>query len=256
MHSYIPLYRTFIKKIDMRSTPRIKYLLLLLVVFVSSCSQSYKIEGTSSIRMLDGKKLYIKAYSNDEWIQVDSAEIVHGNFYMTGSIDSTYMAMLFMDNNAIMPFIMEGGNLRITLSNSLFMVKGTPLNDSLYTFLENRNQFDIDLENLKRKEARMMMNGYSIAQIQNKIEPEEKRILFEKQEHTKNFIKRNYNNILGTNTFIMLCGLMQYPIITPLIQEILDDAPESFISNTLIYKYVQIAEENQKLLDMRNSLLP
>ena len=236
----------------MYSTFRIKYFLLFLILIISSCSQSYRIEGTSSIHMLDGKKLYIRAYLNDHWTKVDSAEIVHGNFYMTGSIDSTYMAMLFMDNNAIMPFIMEGGNMRITISNSVFTVKGTPLNDSLYTFLENRNQFDIELEDLKRKEARMMISGFTLSEIQHKIEPEEQRILFEKQEHTKNFIKRNYNNLLGTNTFIMLCGLMQYPVITPLIQDIIDDAPESFLSNELVKRYVKIAKENQRLLDMRN----
>ena len=56
--------------------------LLLLFVF-TSCSRKYKIEGASSVTSLDGKMLFIKVLQNGEWLNIDSAEVVHGLFSTT-----------------------------------------------------------------------------------------------------------------------------------------------------------------------------
>ena len=61
--------------------------LLLLFVF-TSCSRKYKIEGASSVTSLDGKMLFIKVLQNGEWLNIDSAEVVHGLFSMKGKVDS------------------------------------------------------------------------------------------------------------------------------------------------------------------------
>ena len=240
----------------MRFIHTFKYLLIILVAFsATSCSRAYKIEGTSSIRLLDGKKLYVKTFANGAWNKVDSTEIVHGAFSMKGKTDSAFMAMLFMDNNAILPLIIEKGDIRVTLTNSTFSVKGTPMNDSLYNLIDKRIQYDTKLEDLKRKEARMMMSGYSLAQIHKEIATEEERIIFEKRNYSKEFIMRNYNNLLGPNTFVIICSLMKYPMLTPMTREVLQDAPESFTSNELVQRFLTIAQENQEIIDARNAFV-
>ena len=43
----------------------------------------------------------------------------------------------------------------------------------------------------------------------------------------KTFIQENYNNVLGTGVFLMLCNGFPYPVLTPIMEEIINDAPDS-----------------------------
>ena len=45
---------------------------LMATVLLASCSSSYNITGTSSVQMLDGKKLYLKNVRNDQKENIDS----------------------------------------------------------------------------------------------------------------------------------------------------------------------------------------
>ena len=65
-------------------------------------------------------------------INVDSAEVVHGLFKMQGEIDSAVIASLYMDEQSILPLVMESGNIQIQIDNGRLTVSGTPLNDVLY----------------------------------------------------------------------------------------------------------------------------
>lgn len=47
--------------------------LLLLLVFFTSCTRKYKVEGSSSVTSLDGKMLFLKTLQNGQWVAVDSA---------------------------------------------------------------------------------------------------------------------------------------------------------------------------------------
>lgn len=40
---------------------------VLLLPFLASCTNKYKIEGTSSVNGLDGKMLYLKTMKDGEW---------------------------------------------------------------------------------------------------------------------------------------------------------------------------------------------
>ena len=73
----------------------------------TSCASEYKIEGSSSVSRLDGKMLFVKVPSGDRMLSIDSAEVIHGMFKMEGITDSTSMASLYMDDESIMPFVIE-----------------------------------------------------------------------------------------------------------------------------------------------------
>ena len=83
--------------------------LLLLLVFFTSCSRKYKVEGSSSVTSLDGKMLFLKTLQNGQWVAVDSAEVIHGLFSMKGPVDSVMMVTLYMDDEGIMPLVLEDG---------------------------------------------------------------------------------------------------------------------------------------------------
>ena len=115
--------------------------LLLLFVF-TSCSRKYKIEGASSVTSLDGKMLFIKVLQNGEWLNIDSAEVVHGLFSMKGKVDSVVMATLYIGDESIMPLVIEKGNIQVSITNTELVAKGTALNNALYAFIDKKNSLD------------------------------------------------------------------------------------------------------------------
>lgn len=133
--------------------------LLLLLVFFTSCARKYKVEGSSSVTSLDGKMLFLKTLQNGQWVAVDSAEVIHGLFSMKGPVDSVMMVTLYMDDEGIMPLVLEDGKIEVSISNTQLAAKGTLLNDRLYEFIEKRNALELQIEELDRKEARMVLDG-------------------------------------------------------------------------------------------------
>ena len=129
----------------------------MLLALLASCSRTYKVEGSSSVTSLDGKMLYLKLMQGDEWQTVDSAEVIHGFFKMKGAADSVRMVMLYMGQEGIMPLVLESGKVEVSISNGQLQAKGTPLNDKLYEFIDKRNEMEVQIEELDRKEARLVL---------------------------------------------------------------------------------------------------
>lgn len=91
---------------------------LLTLATLTSCANSYNIQGSSDVQMLDGRMLYLKVFKNSDLKNVDSCDVVHGKFQFTGTVDSTRMATLFMDDESIMPVVIERGEIVIKIDNS------------------------------------------------------------------------------------------------------------------------------------------
>lgn len=214
----------------------------------TSCASEYKIEGSSSVSRLDGKMLFIKVPNGDRMLNIDSAEVIHGIFKMEGVADSTVIASLYMDDESIMPFVIEKGKIAINIDNARIMVSGTPLNDRLYTFVGKKTSLDDRAYELERKESRMIMDGKAPDEIQREITKEREKLAGEMNALAKEFIQQNYNNVLGPGVFIMLCSNFPYPVMTPLIEEILEEAPDAFKNNPLVKDYITIARSNMEKL--------
>ena len=113
---------------------------LLAVLALTSCAGSYNIQGTSNVATLDGHKLYLKVLGEDAVKNIDSCDIVHGQFAFAGTLDSTQMANLYMDQMSLLPVVLEDGEITIRLNNTQQSIGGTPLNDKLYEFLKSFDQ--------------------------------------------------------------------------------------------------------------------
>ena len=77
---------------------RIFYAFIALMA-LASCANSYDISGTSNVSTLDGRMLYLKILENNDFKNVDSCDVVHGQFHFQGSVDSMKMANIFMDDD-------------------------------------------------------------------------------------------------------------------------------------------------------------
>lgn len=222
------------------------FLSVLSLLVFTSCASEYQIEGNSSVSRLDGKMLFVKMPSDEGMVNVDSAEIVHGLFAMRGEIDSTYIASLYMDDESIMPFVMERGSIRIKIENANISVVGTPLNDRLNDFIVKKNSLDDRAYELERMEMRLIMDGVSQQEIEVQMKEESNKLSDEMNALAKSFIQTNYENVLGPGVFIMLCNSFPYPMLTPVVEEIVNEAPESFQNNLMVSEYMKVARENME----------
>ena len=175
--------------------------LLLLLVFFTSCARKYKVEGSSSVTSLDGKMLFLKTLQNGQWVAVDSAEVIHGLFSMKGPVDSVMMVTLYMDDEGIMPLVLEDGKIEVSISNTQLVAKGTLLNDRLYEFIEKRNALELQIEELDRKEARMVLDGANLEDVHKELAKEGETLVEEMNNYVKQFIIDNNENVLGPSVF-------------------------------------------------------
>ena len=225
------------------------YAVIITLVF-TSCASEYQIQGSSSVSRLDGKMLFVKVPQGNDMMNVDSAEVVHGMFKMQGEIDTTMIASLYMDDQSIMPLVMEKGSIEIQIDNARITVKGTPLNEKLYDFVGKKSSLDDRAYEVERMESRMIMDGHPMDVVEKEINKEREKLTNEMNELVKTFIQDNYENVLGPGVFLMLCNGFPYPLLTPLMEEIVEKAPDSFKNHSLIKEYVEVARENmQKMND-------
>lgn len=220
---------------------------------LTACGKKYKIDGISSVSRLDGKMLFIKVPSNGQMVNIDSAEVIHGLFKMEGKVDSTVIGSLYMDDEVIMPFVIESGKININIDNSGITIKGTPLNDSFNDFVMKKNSLDDRAYDVERLESRMIMDGENPETIRTEIEKKRAEISDEMDKLAKEFIQTNYENVLGPGVFIMLCNTLPYPMMTPVLDEIVEKAPDSFKNNPMIKEYVSVARSNMEQIRSMSS---
>lgn len=227
---------------------------LLALLLCASCSRGYRIEGQSSVTSLDGKMLYLKTLQDGDWVAVDSAEVIHGLFKMKGPVDSVRMVTLYMGDEGLMPLVLENGHIRVDIANVQMKAEGTPLNDKLYEFIDKRNALELAIEEVDRKEARMVLDGVALDDIHDQLQQESDSLVGAMNTYLKQFIADNYENVLGPSVFMMICSTLPYPVMTPNIEAILKDAPASFKDNVLVKDYVSKAKENMKLIEEHKRL--
>ena len=214
------------------------------MALMASCAKSYNVQGSSSISSLDGSKLYLKAVKNNELKSIDSCDIVHGQFHFSGILDTVRMANLFMDDQSIMPVVLEEGEIVIKLDNAAQSVGGTPLNDKLYKFIDKHKQLDNRMSELSHRQSQMMLEGVDELTINEKLNAEAEKIAAEEDKLVTSFIVENFDNVLGPGVFMMITSGFNVPVLTPQIEDIMSKATEKFKNDPYVKEYYQVASDN------------
>ena len=220
-----------------------------ILALLASCASSYNVEGSSSITALDGSKLYLRAIKNNEFKNIDSCDVVHGEFHFTGLLDTVRMASLYMDDESIMPVVLEKGEITIKLDNARQVVGGTPLNDSLYKFIDKHNQLANQMNELSHKQSQMMLEGIDEDVINRQLRAEAAKIAEEEDQLVMKFVEANFDNVLGPGVFMMITSQYRYPILTPQIEDIMSKATKRFKEDPYVRDYYQTAQENEKRMN-------
>ena len=223
---------------------RIIYAFVVLAT-LASCAESYTIQGTSSLSSLDGSKLYLKSVKNGELKSLDSCEVVHGKFKFAGILDTTSMASLFMDDQSIMPVVVEQGNIVIRIDDATQKVSGSPLNEVLYDFLDKHRQLDNQMNELSHRESQMLLDGIDEEEINVQLSVEAAKISHQEDSLVTHFIIDNFDNVLGPGVFMMMTAGFPYPVLTPQIEEIISKATDHFKNDAYVSEYYRVASEIQ-----------
>lgn len=220
-------------------------IIAVATVLLTSCATSYNVRGTSSISALDGSKLYLKTVKNNDLQNIDSCEVVHGEFQFVGLLDTVRMVSLFMDDESIMPLVLEEGDIVIRIDNAVQSVGGTPLNDSLFVFIDKHNQLTNRMSELGHRQSQMLLDGIDENQINRQLNAEADLIAAEEDKLVTKFICDNFDNVLGPGIFMMITSQYRYPILTPQIEDIMSKATDKFKSDPYVRDYYQTAQENE-----------
>ena len=220
-------------------------ILAVATALLTSCASSYNVSGTSSVSAMDGSKLYLKAVKNNDLQSIDSCEVVHGEFHFAGLLDTVRMVSLFMDDESILPLVLEEGEIVIRIENAVQSVSGTPLNDSLYVFVDKHNQLSNRMNELSHRQSQMLLDGVDEEEINRQLSAEADEIAVEEDRLVTKFICDNFDNVLGPGIFMMVTSQYRFPVLTPQIEEIMAKATDHFKSDPYVRDYYQAAQENE-----------
>ena len=223
----------------------------LTVMAFASCANSYNIQGTSNVSTLDGRMLYLKIVKNNELKSIDSCEVVHGQFHFNGTLDSVRMANIYMDNESVMPVVIESGDINIKIDNTQQVISGTPLNDKLFKFMKKYDQLQNQNADLVHKHDQAIMDGRDMATVNQQLAAEAASIDQKLDDLVTGFITENFDNVLGPGIFMMMTSSFQYPELTPWIEDIMSKATDNFKNDPYVKEYMEAA---QKIQNMQNGL--
>ncbi len=221
--------------------------LIALAAVLTGCQSKMDIQGTTSVPELEGQMLYLRVYADGEMQDIDSTRIVHGKFHFTGKAqDSTIMAFLFMGDRSILPVVVEPQPLTITLSEAGNRVEGSPLNDTLFSFIQRKSLLDEQLAELPRRESQMILDGYDHDEILMQLNQEASVLSAQVDEMTMRFIKDNMDNVLAPGIFMVMTSNLPYPMLNPQIEELVTLGSPRFLNDAYVKEYLRVARENME----------
>lgn len=216
---------------------------------LASCIDSYDIKGTSNVPTLDGRMLYLKVYHDSDLKSIDSCDIVHGKFQFKGQLDSARMATLFMDDESIMPVVLEQGDISIKIDNTQQKVSGSPLNEKLFKFIESYNRLEGEVNELGRQQSQAIMNGNDMDVVNAQLAKRANTIAEKEDKLITSFIVENFDNVLGPGVFFMMTAGHQYPELSPWIEDIMSKATAAFKNDPYVKDYYEKAQQNEAIMN-------
>ena len=227
---------------------KILYAFITLLA-MTSCANSYNIQGTSNVSTLDGRMLYLKILKNNDFKNIDSCDVVHGQFHFDGNLDSVRMANIFMDDEAVLPLVLESGDINVKLDDAQQVVSGTPLNDKLFKFFKKYQQLQNQQMELVHKHDQAIMNGNDMEVVTRKLNEEAILLADQEDKLVTSFVTENFDNVLGPGVFFMVTMRNQYPMLSPWIEDIMSKATEHFKNDPYVKDYYQKAQENEQIMN-------
>ncbi len=222
-------------------------LALIAMVTMTSCTK-YDIVGSSDLLAVDGRKLYLRSINHDNPQGLDSCDVVHGKFKFSGNLDSVQVVMLCMDNEAVIPVVLEDGKINVKMNAHKTECTGTPLNDTLTAFNNKYRQLLMQMADLPRQQSQAIMNAEDMDEVNRRLAITQQQLLTQEDKLISGFIADNFDNCLAPYVFLLATESYQYPILTPWIEALMVKATDTFKNNPIIKEYMKAAQHNQDVM--------
>lgn len=216
---------------------------------LTSCMNSYNVQGSSNVSTLDGRMLYLKVLKNNEFKNIDSCDVVHGQFHFHGSMDSVRMANIFMEDEQLMPIVLENGDITVKVDDTQMVASGTPLNEKLFAFLQDYNKVLGEQADLVHRHDQAIMDGRDMGEVIRQLQDDELRLTAMQDSLVTAFVTQNYDNVLGPGVFFLVTIGYQYPELTPWIEDIMSKATDNFKNDSYVKDFYAKAQENQQIMN-------
>ena len=142
---------------------------IVSVLALTSCANSFHITGTTSVSGLDGQKLYLKVLKDTTLKNLDSCDVVHGQFQFGGTTDSVRVANIILDDGNSLPVVLEDGDIQVKIDNTQETVTGTPLNDKLTKFRQQFTRLMNESSDLVHQHDQAIMNGRNMEEVNTRL---------------------------------------------------------------------------------------
>lgn len=223
------------------------YLVLLAAIVATSCTK-YNISGSSDLQDVDGRMLFLKSFAGDKLVNIDSCDVVHGKFKFSGPLDSVRVVMLCMNDAAVIPVVLEDGNIEITVNSQKQECRGTALNDTLTNFNNRYRQIMVQLQDLSHQQSQSIMNGDDMDEVNQRLATMEQKLMVEEDKLISSFIAENFDNCLGPYVFQLATENYEFPVLAPWIEALMSKATDTFKKNAYVAEYMEMAKHNQDVM--------
>ncbi|MFW5539204.1 MAG: DUF4369 domain-containing protein [Prevotella sp.] len=212
----------------------------------ASCAGTYDIKGTSNDSNLEESKIYLTVLHNNEPKNIDSCEVVHGQFHFDGPVDSVRVAMIGQ-----LPVVLEEGEITVKDDNTQSSATGTPLNDKLTNFMRKYQQIINQYSELQRRPYQAMMNGEDMNSVQMEVEKKSNELNDKMDRLLTGFVTENFDNVLGPWVFLNACSMRfnGTPMTDAWVEEIMSRATPKFKNNPMVKDYYRKAQENERIMN-------
>lgn len=223
------------------------FLISSMAMLLASCGSSFTVKGTTDGSMADGQKYYLTAFINNEMKELDSCDVVHGQFSFSCNADTVRLALIVSDE-FILPVIIEEGEISININSKTGTeVSGTHLNDIFSDFRKKIDKVDSEMDDLSNKQLEGIKNGENEDSLNVLLTQEARVIMARKEDMIKKFICDNFDNPLAAATFqglTIVPFMLQngYAELSPWIDEILTKANDDFKNDPYVKFYIERAK--------------
>lgn len=159
------------------------------------------------------------------------------------------MAFLFLEEQSLMPVVIDENPLTITLNENEHKVVGSALNDTLRAFIQRKTELDMQLAELPRRESRMILEGYDHHEILMQLNQEAAALTAQEDELVTRFIKDNMDNVLAPGVFMIVTSGLPYPMLNPQIEELEALGSPRFLNDTYVKDFLKMAHDNMEKLN-------
>lgn len=217
---------------------------LSLLLLLPACGNKFSVKGTLATDILDGEYAYVKGTVGSDVFTIDSCKVLHGAFEFAGAADSVQIVSLYIGSTPIMPFVLENGAIAIDIAPNSISVGGTPLNDELGRLMCEKASHEARLVEIGSLEASMILDGHTSEAAADFVRDSIAAVGVSMENMINSYIRRNYDNVLAPCFFALLYSEVAVPILSPELEKLYDEAPESFRNDAFVSEYYNVAREN------------